>query len=121
MSEIYHPSSNPSDNQSNLVRRARTGLLATGLIPSLLFTLTSRAAHSQVILNEMPVAFTVEGYGNVTTGATHEAASVRGQAPDPVLFDGAARVLARLSTVNGPDIGAREVAAEGKFHGRIRH
>ena len=59
MSEIYHPSSNPSDNQSNLVRRARTGLLATGLISSLLLTLTSRAAHSQVILNEMPVTFTV--------------------------------------------------------------
>src|SRR6266699_6611560 len=116
MGEIYHPPSNPSDNQSKLARRATTGLLATGLIPSLLFTLTSRAAHSQVILNEMPVTFTVEGYGNATTGATREAASVRGQAPDAVLFDGAARVLARLSTVNGPDIGARVVVEGSTYH-----
>ena len=116
MGEIYHPSSNPSDNQSNLARRATTGLLATGLIPSLLFTLTSRAAHSQVILNEMPVTLTVEGYGNTTTGATREAASVRGRAPAPVLFDGATRVLARLSTVNGPDIGARVVVEGSTDH-----
>src|SRR5437879_1300041 len=105
MSAIYHASSNPSDNPSSLARRATAGLLATGLIPSLLFTLTSRPAHSQVILNEMSVTFTVEGYGNATAGATREVASVRGQVPDPILFDGAARVLARLRIFDGPEIG----------------
>jgi len=119
MSEIHHPSSHPSDKQLNLARRATTGLLATGLIPSLLFTLTSRPARSQVILNETPVTLTVEGYGNATAGATREVASVRGQAPDPLLFDGAARVLARLRIFNGPDIGARVVVERSTNHVRL--
>ncbi len=119
MSAIYHASSNPSNNPSNLAHRATTGLLARGLIPSLLFALTSLPANSQVILNETPVTLTVEGYGNATIGATREAASVRGQVPDPILFDGAARVLARLRIFNGPDIGARVVAEGSTNHVRL--
>src|SRR6266478_4895644 len=116
MSAIYHTSPNSSDKQLHLAHRATTGLLATGLITSLLFALTSLPVHSQVILKEMPVTFTVEGYGNATAAATREAASVRGQGPDSVLFDGAARVLARLTIFNGPDIGARVVVEGSTDH-----
>lgn len=48
-----------------------------------------------------------------------EAASIRGQAPDAVSFDGAARVLARLTKLDGPNIGLRVVAQASKHDARV--
>ena len=84
----------------------------TGCVTALLVALTSPPARSQVVLNAMPVSFTIETYGNATAGVTREADTIRGPSPDAASFDGAARVLARIAILNGPDIGAR-VVAEG--------
>jgi hypothetical protein len=91
--------------QTNIITRS-TAVLAVMFI----FILTSAPVRSQVIVNEMPVSFTIEAYGNTTVGATHENSPAQGHAPDALRFDGAARVLARLVTPNGPDIGVRVVA-----------
>lgn len=88
--------------------RAITRSIA-GCTIALLIALISLPVQSQIVLNETPLTFTIEAYGNTTAGATTRSASTRGVAPDAVSFDGAARVLARLATLNGPDIGARAV------------
>jgi hypothetical protein len=90
-----------------------------GFVAVLLFALNSPAAQTQVILNEMPISATIEAYGNATTGVMREAASIRGQTPDAVSFDGAARVLARLATLNGPNIGLRVVAEASNHDARV--
>src|SRR5712675_1071072 len=77
-----------------------------GCATALLIALTSLPAQSQIVFNEMAVTFTLEAYGNTTAGATTGSTSTRGAAPDAVSFDGAARVLARLAPLIGPDIGA---------------
>src|SRR5882672_9687389 len=79
----------------------------TGCVTALLVALTSPPARSQVVLNAMPASFTIEAYGNATAGVTREADTIRGPSPDAASFDGAARVLARIAILNGPDIGAR--------------
>src|SRR5882757_777380 len=91
--------------QTNAIARTTAGFVAM-----LLFALTSAPTQSQVVLNGMPGSLTIEAYGNTTVGATRENFSIPGHAPDAVRFDGAARVLARLVTPNGPDIGVRVVA-----------
>jgi len=83
-----------------------------GCATAFLIALTSLPAQSQIVFNEMAMTFTLEAYGNATAGATTGSTTTRGAVPDAVSFDGAARVLARLATLNGPDIGAR-VVVEG--------
>src|SRR5712672_3326144 len=90
-----------------------------GFVAVLLFALTSPPAQTQVILNEAPISATIEAYGNATAGVAREAASIRGQTPDAVTFDGAARVLARLATLNGPNIGLRVVAEASNHDARV--
>jgi hypothetical protein len=69
--------------------------------------LRSELAHAQVVLEEMPVTVTLEGYVNANLGATTEAASNPGRVPDAVAFDVATRALARVHTLDGPDLGVR--------------
>jgi hypothetical protein len=67
----------------------------------------------------MPISATIEAYANATAGVAREAASIRGQTPDAASFDGAARVLARFATLNGPNIGLRVVAEVSNHDARV--
>ncbi len=77
-----------------------------------LLALGPATAHSQILFEPTPAAITVEAYGNITTGVTEGGTNASGQAPDPVRFDGAARILGRVHAANGLDFGAR-VVVEG--------
>jgi hypothetical protein len=76
----------------------------------LVLTFSSPSVQAQIVINRPSALITIEGYGNLTTGGTTGAGSNPGSAPDTVAFDGAARVLARLITSTGPNIGVRVVA-----------
>jgi hypothetical protein len=84
----------------------------SGGATALLAALICLPAQSQIVINETPMTLTIEAYGNTTAGATSGSVSSNGSAPNALSFDGAARVLARFATLNGPDIGAR-VVVEG--------
>ncbi len=75
--------------------------------------------QAQIVINQPSAVITIEGYGNVTAGATARTDPEQGSAPDPVVFDGAARVLARLSTPGGPNIGLRVVAEAANDNLRV--
>lgn len=81
--------------------------------------LTSFPVQSQIVVNKMPLNFTLEAYGNITTGATNNTTLTGGQAPDAVSFDGAARVLVAFATPSGPNVGLRVVAEASNREFRV--
>jgi len=84
-----------------------------------LFAFVSPDSRAQIIVNSASTTVTVEGYGNLTTGASLRSDSTQGAAPDAVIFDGAARVLARLSPPTGPNIGLRAVTEASNNYLRV--
>ena len=66
-------------------------------------------SHSQVVISAPSWEVTFEGYANLTMGTAVRSDTAHGAAPDPVAFDGAGRVLARLVNQVGPNIGVRLV------------
>ena len=78
----------------------------------MVLTIGSPRAYSQIVVHAPSAMVTIEAYGNLTSGATIGADSNQGRTPDTLAFDGAARILARLITSDGPNVGLR-VVAEG--------
>jgi hypothetical protein len=111
-------------SRPNRIPDSNTGwCLSRAVIPTVIGTglalvLDSPRSYSQVVVNSVSTMVTLEGYGNVTAGGASKARS-EGAVPDAVVFDGAVRVLARLTTPTGPNAGVRVVAEASNNYLRL--